>query len=123
MTPERWQRLKVLFTEALRNPAGASASIEAACEGDAELLAEARALLDEHARADGFLESPADTIVFRDLERVGPYAVVREIGRGGMGTVYLAAREDGTFRRNVALKVVRRGLDTEDVLRRFFAER
>ena len=53
----------------------------------------------------------------------GPYEVVREIGRGGLGSVYLAVRSDGEYRKEVALKLIRRGLDTADILRRFRNER
>lgn len=56
-------------------------------------------------------------------ERIGPYRVVREIGSGGMGVVYLAVRDDPQFQRRVALKVVRRGMDTAEVVRRFGLER
>ncbi len=55
--------------------------------------------------------------------QVGPYRVVEEIGRGGMGTVYLAERDDHEYDRQVAVKVVRRGMDTEDILARFRQER
>lgn len=55
--------------------------------------------------------------------RVGPYALVRELGRGGMGTVYLAERADGEFEKRVALKLITRGMDTDEVLRRFQLER
>ena len=54
---------------------------------------------------------------------VGPYRIVREIGRGGMGTVYLAERTDGQFQRHVAVKLITRGMDTAAVLRRFRDER
>jgi non-specific serine/threonine protein kinase/serine/threonine-protein kinase len=56
-------------------------------------------------------------------QRVGPYEVVREIGRGGMGAVYLAIRADDEYKKEVAIKVVKRGMDTEVVLRRFREER
>jgi serine/threonine protein kinase len=46
-------------------------------------------------------------------ERLGPYRVVREIGRGGMGTVYLGERDDGQFQQRVAIKVIIRGMDTD----------
>ena len=56
-------------------------------------------------------------------DRVGPYRVVREVGRGGMGRVYLASRADGQFEQTVALKAIKRGMDSEAVLRRFHQER
>jgi serine/threonine protein kinase/tetratricopeptide (TPR) repeat protein len=52
-------------------------------------------------------------------QRLGQYQIVREIGRGGMGTVYLAARADERYQKFVAIKVVRRGMDSADILRRF----
>ncbi len=54
---------------------------------------------------------------------IGPFRIVRELGRGGMGSVYLAERQAGDFQQQVALKVLRRGVDTEDLLARFRAER
>jgi eukaryotic-like serine/threonine-protein kinase len=58
-----------------------------------------------------------------DDTRVGAYRLVREIGRGGMGTVYLAVRDDDAFRKRVALKILKRGMDTDAVVRRFRTER
>ncbi|MBI4468012.1 MAG: protein kinase [Acidobacteria bacterium] len=55
--------------------------------------------------------------------RIGPYRVIRELGHGGMGTVYLAERADQQYEARVALKVVKRGMDTDEVLRRFCHER
>jgi eukaryotic-like serine/threonine-protein kinase len=55
--------------------------------------------------------------------RIGPYRVIREIGRGGMGAVYSAERADGEFEKRVALKLVKRGMDTDEILRRFQHER
>ena len=55
--------------------------------------------------------------------RVGPYRLIRELGRGGMGTVYLAVRSDDAFQKRVALKVLKRGTDTDSVVRRFRHER
>jgi len=66
--------------------------------------------------------APADR-VDRKGERIGPYRLGSRLGRGGMATVYLAERVDGQWEQRVAVKVIRRGLDTEDVVRRFVAER
>jgi non-specific serine/threonine protein kinase/serine/threonine-protein kinase len=55
--------------------------------------------------------------------RIGPYRVIREIGRGGMGTVYLAVRDDDAFQKRVAIKVLKRGMDTDAIVRRFQRER
>src|SRR5258708_25216014 len=54
---------------------------------------------------------------------IGPYRVVREIGSGGMGTVYLAARDDATFEKQVAIKLIQRGLDTKQIVQQFHGER
>src|SRR5207253_9314415 len=54
---------------------------------------------------------------------IGAYAIIKELGRGGMGAVYLAERADGQFEKCVAIKVLKRGTDTEEVLRRFRIER
>ena len=59
----------------------------------------------------------------RGGERVGAYVIVRELGRGGMGTVFLAERADGQFEKQVAIKILSRGADTAEILRRFRAER
>ena len=58
-----------------------------------------------------------------DGRRIGPYRLVRELGRGGMGTVYLAVRSDDAFQKRVALKVLKRGMDSEAIVRRFRNER
>ena len=55
--------------------------------------------------------------------RLGAYRIVQEIGRGGMGTVFLAARADGQFEKQVAIKLLKRGTDTDEIVRRFRAER
>jgi Tol biopolymer transport system component len=64
-----------------------------------------------------------DVVPARSGERVGPFRIREELGRGGMGAVYAAERVDGGFDQQVAIKVLKRGLDSEHVLRRFVAER
>jgi serine/threonine-protein kinase len=108
-----------------------SAWLATECGGDLELLSEVIALLQAHAREHGILErSPAR--LAQELEpepdreegrRIGAYRIVRELGRGGMGVVYLAVRDDGQFQHRVALKLLRGSPDAEELHRRFLAER
>jgi len=132
MTPERWRRLKGLFGEALEvEPAERGAWAETACGGDEPLCAELAALLASHQGAGAFLETPilesavpgAAAEPERPIARIGPYRVLRELGQGGMGTVWLGERDDPEFRRQVAIKVIRRGMDHEAVVARFRKER
>jgi serine/threonine-protein kinase len=130
VTPERWQRLAPIFDQALDlAPEARAAYLDRACAGDASLRADAELLLAADAASGEFLEGSAETY-FGDVAaflppgtRLGSYSVVREQGHGGMGAVYLAERADGEFQQSVALKVVRGGMDSDEVRRRFLAER
>ena len=133
---EQWQRVERVVDSALALPTTERAAyLSAAC--DEPWLREAA---DEWLRAcddaEQFLRIPLgnagallDAAPPPDPEgltagtRIGPFAVVRELGRGGMGTVYLARRADGQFEQTVALKLIRRGADTPTARRRFLAER
>ena len=134
MDAARWHTVRHLFDQAVTLDLDeASAWLARACAGDERLRAEVDALLAAHRAAGDFIETPAvdDALkVVHDTQRnltpgdrVGPYTVIREIGRGGMGVVYLAAREDAQFRQRVALKLIKRGLDTDEILHRFLSER
>jgi serine/threonine protein kinase/tetratricopeptide (TPR) repeat protein len=133
MSSDRWQKLKSILAEALEHesPSTRSAVIGRSCANDVDLLHEIESLLAAEADATDPLEECADNLAVavssRDLSeigrRVGAYVIIRKIGQGGMGTVYLAARADGCFEREVAIKVLNRGVAKEDVLRRFSAER
>jgi eukaryotic-like serine/threonine-protein kinase len=131
---ERWQRLEEIFQSALDcAPQGRAAWLDAACGGDAELRREVDSLLAAHEQGLDFTRRAACADALKVLEqrsaevhegqRIGPYRIVRELGRGGMGRVYLAARADQAFEKQVAIKVVERGLDSEEVTRRFEGER
>jgi tetratricopeptide (TPR) repeat protein len=141
MNRARWQRIESVFQAALERTGGARAAfLEEACEGDRALRAEVDALLREHDSDPHFLERPLVNLAVATpagafspltpdsdaplaIQRVGPYRLVREVGSGGMGVVYLAMHEGPGFERPVALKVMRRGTDTGQMLRRFQLER
>ncbi len=131
MMSNRFQRCEELFHFALAlEGAAREAFLDEACATDPGLRAEVERLLSAHARVGDFIGSPAVPLPasWADTEgwtgrRVGPYSIVRELGRGGMGAVYLAERADGQYQQRVALKLIKRGMDTEQVLARFRAER
>jgi len=131
----RWAQARGLFEELVDLP---SAEREARLTGvsDAELASRVRRLLAADAEAEGFLETPAVAVVggfFEEddsvdvsaplPERLGVYRVLGRLGRGGMGEVLLAERADGLFEQRVAIKLLRRGMDSEEVLGRFARER
>jgi formylglycine-generating enzyme required for sulfatase activity/serine/threonine protein kinase len=118
----RWRRIRGLIESALDVADEERARfLDVACGGDVTLRTEVEALLAQDA-GDGGLESLSCAEASPE-RRIGAFLLVREIGSGGMGKVYLAEREDGAFHRRVAIKVLKRGMDTEDVLRRFNLER
>lgn len=132
MTTERWQAIKSILAEALEHesPSARNAVIDRSCAADPELLREIESFLAEATPIDPLEECAerlASEVPSEDLSdlgrRVGAYVITREIGRGGMGTIYLAARADGYFEKEVAIKVLNRGAATEDLVRRFRAER
>jgi eukaryotic-like serine/threonine-protein kinase len=129
--PRSWRQIETLFFEAIALPPEARERLlAAACCGDPELRADVESLLANDTGNDDALslalsEAAARALGGRNLagDRLGAYRVLREIGRGGMGTVYLAVRDDDHYRKQVAIKVVKWGMDTADVLRRFRHER
>jgi len=131
--PEHWKRIEEIFHAALALPADRRAVyISETCGHDPSLRSEVESLLRSTATASDFLETPAQDgrhlPTLQDLEsdvgrRVGPYRLVRLLGSGGMGAVYLGEREDDVYRGSVAIKIVKRGMETDGILRRFRTER
>src|SRR5436190_12751045 len=137
MTPERWRQVEEIFQGALDvAPDERTRYVLAACGGDDVLCQDVQLLLRQHDSAGELPDQPlyANTELgmlesFMDDEdpmlgrRLGAYRIEREIGRGGMGAVYEASRADNEFSKRVAIKLVKRGMDTDFILRRFRKER
>jgi serine/threonine protein kinase len=129
-----WKRAEPLLDELLElEPAARAARLDVLAASDAALARHVRELL-AAAETEDLLPRPAvaiaallgaddDPVPSRLGERLGPFRISYEIGRGGMGAVYAAERVEGGFEQQVAVKVLKRGLDSEQVLRRFLAER
>ena len=102
-----------------------------ACDGDAGLRSEVESLLRADAAGGSAIAAAIESEVSALLDdhaslvgtRMGPYRLLKEIGRGGMGAVYLGERDDEHYRKLVAIKVVKRGMDSTEVLARFRHER
>ncbi len=134
MTPERWQQIKVLVALALeREPGERPALLDRECRDDEPLRLEVETLIasceEDRDLIEKLTAERARTLILSGEPRVvstltvGPYQVMGEIGHGGMGTVYVAMRADDQYRKRVAIKLVRRGMDTEQILSRFRHER
>ncbi len=128
MTPERWQQVKHTLAEALERTDETERAkfVDQACADDADLRREIDSLLaqpedefDTAAEMIGAANDAAGSVG----RGIGAYELVHELGRGGMGTVWLARRADRHFEKQVAIKLLKRGTDTDEVLRRFSAER
>jgi serine/threonine protein kinase/outer membrane protein OmpA-like peptidoglycan-associated protein len=132
---DRWHRINQVFSSVLDVPPEERAPLlDRLCAGDPSLLREVASLISADGRARGtFLEQP-----FRDLsspwldhvtrqllegQELGPYRILRKIGHGGMAEVYLAERCDNEYRKQVAVKIIRKGLDNKWNLRHFCTER
>lgn len=138
---ENWEIIKNLFHTALElEPAQRPAFLAAKCAGNTKLRSAVERLISAHEAAGSFIAVPAAVAANlgadneqnysedvsdgeRADEQIGNYKIIREIGRGGMGAVYLAQRADGEFAQKVAIKIVKRGMDTDFVVSRFRQER
>ncbi len=130
MSKVRWDRLKDLFAETLDlAPRERAARLDSLVVSEPELGRELAALLHHHDQATTFLEEPATDLGLALVppapppeHHIGAYRVVSELGSGGMGSVYLAERDDELFDQKVAIKIVRPDMSSGVVQRRFEAE-
>src|SRR5262245_33011090 len=119
---------KEIFFEAIEisDPHQRTAFLDQACGGDPVRQAEVEALLKAHQAAGHFLggDSPtcAPAISERPGSRIGPYKLLQQIGEGGFGVVFMAEQQQPVVRR-VALKIIKPGMDSKEVIARFEAER
>jgi tetratricopeptide (TPR) repeat protein/predicted Ser/Thr protein kinase len=117
-------RIEEAFEQALEQDVMArSQFLEAIREANPQVAAEVEQLLRAHDRSAGILDGVGRKAPRMPERRIGTYRVVTELGRGGMGVVYLAERDDGQFRRRVAVKILSGGPDAEELRQRFQAER
>src|SRR5262245_58723466 len=124
---------KAVFNAARRitDPAARNEYLAEACGGDAAVIQRFRDLLRIHEQEQSFLESPAadltpttdpSSIAERPGTIIGPYKLLQQIGEGGMGVVFMAEQTE-PIQRTVALKIIKPGMDTRQVIARFEAER
>ena len=124
-----WDQVKEILAAALElRSEERTGFVRQACGSDQALLAEVESLLAHHNQADSLLEnSPASRLSFEPSawtgRKIGAYKIIRELGEGGMAVVYLGERDDQQFRRRVAIKMLRPGLYTAEVVQRFRNER
>lgn len=141
MDKKTWHKIEVIADRALSLPAtDRKLFISNKCHGDTELQNEVEALIRSITDSEGWLENPSDFIgdLFEDLpddldllqstrsligKKVGAYTIIKEIGKGGMGTVFLAERTDGVFDHKVAIKLINADRATSDNIERFNQER
>lgn len=130
---DQWRRASELFHRMVELPENQRPrALAEACGSDVRLRRDVEALLAADA-ADGPLDGPPvpdrvtrprpEDVDLQPGAAIGPFRLIHELGRGGMGVVWLAERADGAFEHHVALKLIKRGLDTDDVLSRFRRER
>lgn len=132
MKHQDWEKIKDLFAEVLEQPEGfRAARLREACGADVRLFDEVNSLLAAHDETENLIEKNAFDIADRIAptredyagKQFGNYRIIREIGRGGMGAVFLAERWDGEFEQRVALKIIRHSFADKELEKRFRRER
>ncbi|MEP7077226.1 MAG: serine/threonine-protein kinase [Acidobacteriota bacterium] len=128
---ENWEQVKGIFSAALEfDPEGRKYFVIEQCDGDEDLRGEIESWLASYAETDDFIETgvfSAESLIDNPSPMAGKlfgnFQIIREIGSGGMGTVYLAKRTDGEFEQEVALKIVRRSIADSQMVEQFRRER
>jgi serine/threonine-protein kinase len=132
MQQHEWEKVKEVFTAALELPvAERAAFITESCGADDAIRSEVESLLAAHEEPENVLEENTYDLAGQLQtegnkylgKRFGPYSILRELGRGGMGSVFLAARADGEFEQQVALKIIRQSFADRELERHFRRER
>src|SRR5215831_6692541 len=136
MKPDQFQELEAIFHSALDcEPDNLAAYLDFACHGDESLRRKVQSLLGSYHQATDVIETPVSVLAARVVtdqaeeatsfvgRTIGHYRILARLGAGGMGVVYLAERVDDQYRKQVAIKLIKRGMDTEEVLRHFRDER
>lgn len=132
MTADRWRQIKTIFFQAVETAPDRRAGLLAEiCGQDVDLRNEVESMLRFEQQSLESFEDPIFDVAVQLLTeddsppnaQINNYQIGREIGRGGMGAVYLATRTDGLFEQKVALKIIKRGMDTDSILKRFTMER
>ncbi|MFZ0759730.1 MAG: serine/threonine-protein kinase, partial [Candidatus Sulfotelmatobacter sp.] len=141
MQADRWRRIEELYHASMEQPEDQRAAfLERACPDDQALRVEVESLIAHARRTGGIIDKPALQVVAAAMAedlcaeegikadkmigaRLAQYRIVEKLGVGGMGDVYRAVRADDQFEKQVAIKLVRQGLDTEFVYARFRKER
>ena len=134
MTPERWIRVREILDASLAHkPDTRPSFVEEACAGDYELKREIESLIESLEDAGTLLEEPAsvpEDVLSESLldsvavgRYIGPYRIIEVVGRGGMGAVYRAIRDDGHYRKEVAIKLVRSDRENDFMVQGFRRER
>src|ERR1700733_631867 len=132
MTAEQWREVEQVLAAAMDLPEPERcAYLDRICEARPAIRSEVDSLLAAYLEAGDFIESAIASEIGNDApvpaplisRRIGPYRLVKELGRGGMATVYLGRRDDGQFSKDVAVKLIAAGAPSGESLRRFEEER
>ena len=129
MTPERFQQVRNLFEAAIEHrTSDRTAFVADACRSDRQLEEEVRRLLEAYDATVTLRSLPSPKLArtdpaSREGQKLGGYEILRQLGRGGMGSVYLARRADQSFQKNVAIKILRADAASPELVQRFHRER